>query len=231
MRLVPNTDTVPTAVNRYLLPHERQVITVHFHPAVLIGPVGVVVAGLVGAAVASSISAFSSNALLVIWLVWGLLVLYSIGKVLRWSVDYFVVTSERLILVKGLLARDVVSVPNAKVDNMRFRRSTMGRVLGYGQFIIEAARDQPIHMVNFMPYPEQLYLEVCGLVYREPGVSQDPGAAPDPGLPQPLYVPVADPHGGLPGQPEPRGSWRREQPGGEVYPEHDDWDEDKERGP
>ena len=35
--MVPTTDTVPVSVNRYLLPHERQVITVHQHPAVLIG--------------------------------------------------------------------------------------------------------------------------------------------------------------------------------------------------
>jgi hypothetical protein len=27
MRLAPNTDTVPASVNKYLLPHERQVVT------------------------------------------------------------------------------------------------------------------------------------------------------------------------------------------------------------
>jgi membrane protein YdbS with pleckstrin-like domain len=123
MQLVPNTDTVPAAVNRYLLPHEREVITVHFHPAVLVGPVGVVVAGLVAAVVSSSISAFSSDALLIIWLAWGLLSLYAIGKTLRWLGDYFVVTSQRLVVVKGLLTRDLISIPNVKIASMRFRRS------------------------------------------------------------------------------------------------------------
>ncbi len=46
MRLVPNTDTVPASVNRYLLPHERQVITVHQHPAVLIRRIFEVLIGL-----------------------------------------------------------------------------------------------------------------------------------------------------------------------------------------
>src|ERR1700686_5230418 len=46
MRLVPNSDTVPATVNRYLLPHERQVITVHQHPAVLIMPILWVLIGL-----------------------------------------------------------------------------------------------------------------------------------------------------------------------------------------
>ena len=113
MRLVPNSDTVPAAVNIYLLPHERQVITVHLHPAVLIGPFGVAVAGLVAAVVSSSISAFSSAALLIIWLGWGLLLLYAIGKTLRWLGDYFAVTSQRLVLIKGFLTRDLISIPNS----------------------------------------------------------------------------------------------------------------------
>ena len=46
MRLAPNTDTVPASVNRYLLPHERQVISVHEHPAVLIPPIALVLLGL-----------------------------------------------------------------------------------------------------------------------------------------------------------------------------------------
>jgi membrane protein YdbS with pleckstrin-like domain len=168
MQLAPNTDTVPAAVNRYLLPHERQVITVHFHPAVLLGPVGVVVAGLVAAVVSSSISAFSSDALLIIWLAWGLLLLYAIVKTLRWLGDYFVVTSQRLVVVEGFLTRDMISIPLVKVASMRFRRSFMGRVLGYGQFIIEADRTQPVWTVNYMPYPEQLFLEMTGLIFRDP---------------------------------------------------------------
>lgn len=166
MRLVPNTDTVPASVNRFLLPHERQVITTRFHPTVFIGPVGLALAGLVGAVVASSISAFSSDALLIIWLTWGLLLLYAIGKVLRWVEGYFVVTSQRMLVVKGLLAWDMTSVPNTKMGSTRFRRSVLGRMLGYGQLIIEADRIQPVWTVNFLPYPEQLYLEMTSLVFR-----------------------------------------------------------------
>ena len=45
IRVVPN-ETVPATVYKHLLPHERQVITVRFHPAVLIRPVAEVLAGL-----------------------------------------------------------------------------------------------------------------------------------------------------------------------------------------
>ena len=115
----------------------------------------------------SAISAFSFDALLIIWLVWGLVFLYTIGKVLRWFVDYFVVTAQRVLLVKGLLTCDVISMPNVRLASMRLRRSVMGRVLGYGQFIFESERTQPVWKVDFMPYPEQLYLEISGLIFRD----------------------------------------------------------------
>lgn len=167
MHVVPATDAVPNSVNKFLLPHERQVITVHFHLGILFGPIGLTAAGFAGALVSSAISAFSFDALLIIWLVWGLVFLYTIGKVLRWFVDYFVVTAQRVLLVKGLLTRDVISMPNVRLASMRLRRSVMGRVLGYGQFIFESERTQPVWKVDFMPYPEQLYLEISGLIFRD----------------------------------------------------------------
>ena len=54
VRLAGNVqDQVPPAVSRYLLPHERQVIAVRRHPAVLLGPFGL----LAGAAAAGLVTA------------------------------------------------------------------------------------------------------------------------------------------------------------------------------
>ena len=72
MRLAPNTDTVPASVNRYLLPHERQVISVHQHPAVLIGPIFWALLGLGIAGWLTTIVKGNGVALLVIWLLWGM---------------------------------------------------------------------------------------------------------------------------------------------------------------
>ena len=82
MRMGPNTDRVPASVNRYLLPHERQVVSVHQHPAVLIGRIFVVLVAFV-AAVWLSISVASDNgtALLIIWFLWGLLLVWLAVKV------------------------------------------------------------------------------------------------------------------------------------------------------
>ena len=175
MRLVPNTDTVPASVNRYLLPHERQVITVHQHPAILIKPIfwvllGLAVAGLLSSAVAKG----NGAVLLVIWGLWAILLVYLLVKVWEWVYTYFVVTSQRFVLATGIITRKVNMMPLAKVTDMSFQRSPMGRLLGYGEFILESAgQDQALSNVDYLPYPEQLYLEVCGLIFKDKDESPD----------------------------------------------------------
>jgi uncharacterized membrane protein YdbT with pleckstrin-like domain len=175
MRLVPNTDTVPASVNRYLLPHERQVITVHQHPAVLIRPIFEVLVGLAIAGWLTTVFAKNNGtAVLVIWILWGIVFLRLAVKVFEWGETYFVVTSQRFILATGLLTRKVNMMPLSKVTDMSFQRSTMGRILGYGEFILESAgQDQALNKVDHLPYPEQLYLEVCGLIFKDSGDGGD----------------------------------------------------------
>jgi membrane protein YdbS with pleckstrin-like domain len=176
MHLIPNSDTVPDSVNRCLLPQERQVIAVHLHPASLFGPSGVVIAGLAAAVVSSNLSKFSPDARLVIWLVWGLLLLHLIWLTLNWLVSYYVVTAYRMLLIKGVLARDVAMVPLARAADLRLRRTAMGRLLGYGQFILApSGQDQALRNVKFLPYPEQIYLEVCGLIWPDRDSQPDLG--------------------------------------------------------
>ena len=175
MRLVPNTDAVPASVNRYLLPHERQVITVHQHPAILIRPIFEVLIGLAIAGwLSNSVAHGNGTFILVIWILWALVFLRLVVKVFEWGETYFVVTSQRFLLATGILNRKVNMMPLAKVTDMSFQRSAMGRILGYGEFVLESAgQDQALNRVDHLPYPEQLYLEVCGLIFKDKEESPD----------------------------------------------------------
>jgi membrane protein YdbS with pleckstrin-like domain len=173
IRVVPN-ETVPASVYRVLLPHERRVITVRFHPAVLIKPVALALAGLAAAGLLSTIAKLNGTILLVIWLLWLILVIRLLYAIYTWLEDYFVVTSARLLLSTGVIKKTVNMMPLSKVTDMRFERSAMGRILGYGTFIVESAgQDQALHNIDHLPYPEQLYLEVCGLIFKDPGAGDD----------------------------------------------------------
>jgi uncharacterized membrane protein YdbT with pleckstrin-like domain len=175
MRLIAPGATPPAEVNKYLLPHEHQVITVRKHPAVLIGPIAITVAGLIAAAVLSYTLFRSYGVLLAaVWILWGVLLLRLLLKTATWAVDYFVVTSHRMILTEGLVTRKVAMMPLVKVTDMSFQRSFMGRLFGYGEFILESAgQDQALRTVDHIPYPEQLYLEVCGLIFPSKDSADD----------------------------------------------------------
>lgn len=173
IRVVPN-ETVPAAIYKVLLPHERRVITVRFHPAVLIRPVAETLGGLALAGLLSAIHGLSGTVLLVIWLAWLILVVRLLFSIYQWLEDYFVVTSQRLLLAEGIFKKTVNMMPLSKVTDMRFERSAVGRALGYGTFIVESAgQDQALHTINHLPYPEQLYIEVCGLIFKDPGAGDD----------------------------------------------------------
>jgi uncharacterized membrane protein YdbT with pleckstrin-like domain len=178
MRLVTHGDSAPSSVNRYLLPHEQQVIMVRRHPAVLLRPVAEVFGGLIVAGLLSKF--FGGNdtgggtALVVVWWLWLLLLIRFVWKVAEWSVDYFVVTSKRMLLTTGLITRKVAMMPLGKVTDMSFQRSLLGRMLGYGEFILESAgQDQALSTVEYIPYPETLYLEVCQMLFPSKDESDD----------------------------------------------------------
>jgi uncharacterized membrane protein YdbT with pleckstrin-like domain len=171
MRLVTPGDSAPASVNKYLLPHETQVITVRRHPAVLMLPVGLVLAGLVIAGVLSN-----TVAQVTAWIWWGWLILLAwfVWRVAEWSVDYFVITNQRMLQTTGLITRKVAMMPLAKVTDMSFRRTITGRMLGYGEFVLESAgQDQALSRVDYLPYPEQLYLEVCEMIFPNKNPSED----------------------------------------------------------
>jgi len=167
MRLIAPRNAGPAAVNKYLLPHEHQVITVRKHPAVLIGPIAIALAGLLIALVlGTTVLMHSHNGIIVLVLAVVALLLYLGFRTWEWSEDYFVVTSDRMLQASGVFTRKIAMMPLVKVTDMSFKRSTLGRMLGFGQFILESAgQDQALRTIDHVPYPEQLYLEICALIF------------------------------------------------------------------
>jgi len=159
-------------LDKYLLPHEQQVITVRQHPAILIGPSVLALDGLLVAGVLTATVLYGNGRLITaVWIVWLVLFARMIWKAIDWAVSLFAITSHRFVLTSGVLSRKVAMLPLVKVTDMSFQRSFLGRLLGYGTFILESAgQDLALSSIDHIPYPEQLYLEVCALIFpsREP---------------------------------------------------------------
>ena len=164
---------LPSPVTRYLLPGETHIIISHQHPSVLIRRGLLVLAGLAIAGFLSSSLAHGNNsAILVIWILFVIVPLLWFGwQVWDWIVHYLVLTSHRLLLVQGIVLRKVNFVPLGQITDVEFRRSWTGRLLGYGELEVQTAGrpDPDLARIRFIRYPEQFYLEVSGLMFKDTG--------------------------------------------------------------
>ena len=158
----------PATINRHLLLHEEPVISVRQHPASLIGPSALALVGLL-AAIVLTIFLYDSGALvLAVWVAWLLLFLRLVLKTINWIGNYFVVTSDRMLFVTGMLVREVSMIPIWTATDLTFSRSLGGRLFGYGEFIIEYGGQDRMMLngINFIPNPEQHYLRICQMLFQ-----------------------------------------------------------------
>jgi len=139
------------------------------HPAVLLPASAYAVAGLLAAFILSAtLLRGHTTLILIIWGLWGVLMVRLIWQAINWAVDYFVITSKRILLTSGVFTRSVAMMPLSKVTDMSFRRSLAGRLLGYGEFVVESAgQDQALRTIDHIPYPEDLYRRVCDEIFNQ----------------------------------------------------------------
>jgi hypothetical protein len=175
MSRTATTKHEPADVDKYLLPREVRVATVRRHPAVLLVPSAQAVAGLLAAFILSATLLRGHTVLIwIVWGLWALLMARLIWEAVNWAVDYFVITSERILLTSGVFTRSVAMMPLSKVTDMSFHRSFAGRLLGYGEFVVESAgQDQALRTIDHIPYPEQLYLVVCGRIFKDAAIEEE----------------------------------------------------------
>jgi hypothetical protein len=157
----------PADVHRYLLPSERLVVAVRRHPSVMFPIVCLMAANVTAfALVAADVIPGGTSVLVTLGLLFLLICYFLYRSVSAWGRTYFIVTSARIVLVG--LHRKLTAIPVMDADDMTFIRTPTGRIMGYGSFLIKkSGSDGRVYKIRYMPYPEQLYLEISGLIFPE----------------------------------------------------------------
>jgi len=149
-----------------LVPGEQIVMHKHPHWKMLVVPV-VVLLLVVGSGtfVAALVSAQS-------WAPWAWLALGVVGlglvgwltvtPVLRWRTTHFVITTRRVLVREGVLARHGIDIPMSRINSVQFRHTVTERLLGCGTLIIESASDEPLEFDD-VPGVERVH----ALLYNE----------------------------------------------------------------
>jgi hypothetical protein len=93
----------------------------------------------------------------VFWCVW------VIWRGLTWLNNRLVLTSRRVMLIKGLFWRRVASVPLAKAADVLHTKSPLAWILGYGAFRFNnISMFRPMWRVGDLPNTRDLYLQIVG---------------------------------------------------------------------
>ena len=161
-------------VRRYLFPTEkfRGEWRRHWIQLVKRLSLGVIATLILGYLAGYFASRQQPTVLTVLVLIWLAVMGWVLWDVAEWYYDRFILTNKRVMLVEGIVARNVAMMPLARVTDMKYTQSPLGRILGYGTFELESAgQEQALRNVPNLPNPTDLYLQVVEEMY-EPEASE-----------------------------------------------------------
>jgi len=171
-------------LRRYVLPDERVLLAARRHWAKLSEPVLTTVAVLVGCGwLTAELEPTLGERALVVWWLAAAAAVRLAWSLLLWRVEWFVATDKRMLLLTGLVTHQVGMMPLLKVTDMRYSRSVLGQLLGYGQFLLESAgQDQALRQIDWVARPDETYRDLCALIFTPngPGTRPVPEPAPEP---------------------------------------------------
>lgn len=131
------------------------------HWKLLVWPVLILVVAIVGAVVlAINIDGLFGWVLPLVVVLASLLL--SVKRWYRWLFTKFIITNERLIVRRGLIARNSKEIPLERIDNISFSQTVGERIFRSGDLLLESAGEAGQSRYSDIPRPE----ETQALVYR-----------------------------------------------------------------
>ncbi|MFB9237177.1 PH domain-containing protein [Plantactinospora siamensis] len=181
-RVLPLEDEPTPLVARYLFPTERyrgewKRHWVHLATPLVVGILATFILGyLSGFLAGQNVGALTTVAVIL----WFVVIGWVAWRVADWYHDRFILTNKRVMVVNGIVTRHVAMMPLARVTDMKYEQSPLGRTLNYGTFVLESAgQEQALREVKHLPNPNELYLRVVEEMYEPQAVEARLGKEAD----------------------------------------------------
>jgi len=157
--------------DRSLAVGEESVQVLHPHWKTLVRPVAVafvvVAVALVGevlipAGKAAAIERLVLAVVAIVLLMWWLTL-----PLLRWRTTVYELTTRRMRLRDGIIARNGRDIPLSRITDVSFRKGLLDRMLGCGTLIVESAGEHGEIMLTEIPHVEHVQSTLFQLVEEE----------------------------------------------------------------
>lgn len=152
------------------------------HWSFMLGPMAATVVAVVAAMAAFAVSAVPHFVLYVPLVAIVGALCWLGARYLRWTSTTFVITTERLVLRSGVLARRGREIPLRRVNDLTYTQSILERMLGCGSVVIESGGERGQEVLRRLPRPDgvqRLINEQVSRSYRTapgpPGPPTRPG--------------------------------------------------------
>jgi Bacterial PH domain len=163
--------------DRYLALDERKICEVRRHVALLLG-IGLQTLAVFLAAGALGMLSSPRRGDDIVDTILGLIALVFFVRfawaIVQWWVTRIIVTDRRIVEVSGVLSRRVASMPLPQVTDTTYHRSILGRLLGYGDLVVESPGRHPgLSHIGYVPRPDDFYRIVMSLMNASSGDAPD----------------------------------------------------------
>jgi membrane protein YdbS with pleckstrin-like domain len=157
--------------DRSLAVGEQSVEVLHPHWKTLVGPVlaafVIAAALLVGEVVIpggrdAAVERLAAAVLAVVLLMWWLMY-----PLLRWRTTRYELTTRRMRLRTGVVARNGSDIPLSRITDVSFRKSPLDRLLGCGTLVVESAGEHAEITLRQVPHVERVSATLFQLVEDE----------------------------------------------------------------
>lgn len=168
---------------RLLNPDEDVVFDLHPHwkalvVPTLLAPVIVFVASFGASKIPEGdnqgILRWAIAALAVFAFVWLVVVPY-----VRWYTTHFVLTTRRVLMREGLIARKGRDIPIFRINDVTFEHTVLERILGAGTLVVESAGERGQVTLSDIPHVEDVQRQIYSLIDADDARRRTAGPEPD----------------------------------------------------
>ncbi len=158
---------------------EHVIVATREHWKAIILPVLILIATCAATGFVLAVIPDGSGETVLRWLVIGLAVVILVWFVLKplalWLSSSYTVTNRRLINRSGIITRRGVDIPLYRINDVRYEKHLIDRMLGCGTLIISASSDLGVSTLRDVPDVEQLQLTITELLFGNDDGADDDG--------------------------------------------------------